>query len=56
MMADVEETLELHGHGLLPIDVEDGAVRVWRCTDCGHEGNDASEFLEITCGEGADAP
>lgn len=43
------QPLELDGHCLVPATVRDGSVLLWECRDCGHQADDAYDYVSVQC-------
>ena len=44
-----QQHLELDGHQLVPETVRDGSVLMWQCTNCGHQADDAYDYVAVEC-------
>lgn len=45
--------LQLYGHSIRPLTVSQGAVLQWKCVKCGVQGEDVTDYADVSCRESA---
>lgn len=45
--------LHVYGHSIRPMTVSQGAVLQWKCVQCGVQGEDVTDYADVSCRESA---